>query len=148
LTSSTDPTSLGTVGILDSVRFYLYDTTTHLYQSFDRAIKKASNKFEIIWQPSSSGNVVNNSKLLNMPNTSPTQIDGVSYSSLSSTWILNQNYPNSFQGNTYINFYVQQPAIVDLKIYNLQSMLLSTLINHQKLPMGLHQIIFSCNTAF
>lgn len=51
-TSEVDPTPLGTFSILDTVRFVLTEVATRRQQSFERAVKKGPNEFEIVWNPS------------------------------------------------------------------------------------------------
>ncbi len=51
-TSEVDPTPLGTFSILDTVRFVLTEVATRRQQSFERAVKKGPNEFEVIWNPS------------------------------------------------------------------------------------------------
>ncbi len=51
-TSEVDPTPLGTFAILDTARFVLTEVATQRQQSFERAVKKGPNEFEIVWNPS------------------------------------------------------------------------------------------------
>jgi hypothetical protein len=51
-TSESDPTPLGTFSISDTVTFVLTEMATRKQQTFERAVKKGPNEFEIIWNPS------------------------------------------------------------------------------------------------
>jgi hypothetical protein len=52
---------------------------------------------------------------------------------------LKQNYPNPFNPSIQIKFEIAHPAMVDIKIYNLNGALVETLIHEQK-PVGSHMI--------
>ncbi len=45
---------------------------------------------------------------------------------------LSQNYPNTFNSTTIISFNVQEAAFVSLKIYNVTSKVIATLVNERK----------------
>jgi len=49
------------------------------------------------------------------------------------TYSLSQNYPNPFNPKTNINFSLEKPGKVSLKIFNLQGELVHTLVNEQKM---------------
>ena len=51
---------------------------------------------------------------------------------------LNQNYPNPFNPSTQIEFELTQSEMVSLNIYNLNGMLVSTLLNQKFLNIGKH----------
>ena len=53
--------------------------------------------------------------------------------------ILHQNYPNPFNPRTTIDFSIPQTDFVTVKIYNLEGLEITTLIN-DKLSVGNHSI--------
>lgn len=57
-------------------------------------------------------------------------------------FVLNQNYPNPFNPATTIQFQLQTPSYVELKVYNTLGQLVTTLLN-RKMSSGNHQVIFN-----
>lgn len=55
------------------------------------------------------------------------------------TFELMQNYPNPFNSGTNIKFYLAEPGMVDLSIYNILGEKLSTILN-KDMSSGLHSI--------
>ncbi len=60
---------------------------------------------------------------------------------------LNQNYPNPFNPSTTIEFFLTDPSIVTLKVYNTIGQEVATLINHEAMEDGWQQTVFSNETA-
>jgi len=55
---------------------------------------------------------------------------------------LEQNYPNPFNEFTYIDFGINKPAFVSLKIYDILGRLVTTLVNDYK-EFGIHHVKFN-----
>jgi hypothetical protein len=55
---------------------------------------------------------------------------------------LDQNYPNPFNPSTRINFSLEKPGFVELKVYDITGRLISTLVNDSKIS-GNHSVIFN-----
>jgi hypothetical protein len=60
---------------------------------------------------------------------------------------LGQNYPNPFNPSTTIEFYLVEPSVVTLKVYNTIGQEVATLINHQMFEDGWQQSEFSAGAA-
>lgn len=56
---------------------------------------------------------------------------------------LEQNYPNPFNPATTIEFYLVQPSVVTMKIYNTLGQEVATLLNRESLDDGWNQVQFS-----
>lgn len=56
-----------------------------------------------------------------------------------------QNYPNPFNAETTINYSIDKPELVSIKIFNNLGQLVSTLLNSKK-PKGMHQVIFDAKS--
>jgi len=68
---------------------------------------------------------------------------------LPQTFKLHQNYPNPFNSSTSIRFELPVPAFVQLRIYDVQGRLVSTLMNGVR-PAGYHSISWNgtSNTGY
>jgi hypothetical protein len=64
---------------------------------------------------------------------------------LPSTFMLYQNYPNPFNPATQIEFDLQNPSIVTLKIYNMLGQEVATLLDQQLMDEGLQEVEFTAN---
>ena len=56
----------------------------------------------------------------------------VNESNLLNTYYLSQNYPNPFNPSTKISYNVEEPGLVQLKIFNILGVEVATLVNEQK----------------
>jgi hypothetical protein len=120
----TDETCNDTIGIFhvqDTVQFVLYDTLTYKMQIFDRIIKNGPNVFEFVWQPTktvftsvtASTRKVRTSTLLSTNNTGTHTV-----TTPTTTWALEQNYPNPFYATTILPFSLASHAYVTLTAKN------------------------------
>jgi len=55
---------------------------------------------------------------------------------------LDQNYPNPFNPSTRINFSLEKPGFVELKVYDITGRLISTIVNDSK-TSGNHSVFFN-----
>ncbi len=53
---------------------------------------------------------------------------------------LEQNYPNPFKKTTTIRYYLNQPADITVKIYNIQGELVRSFLNRKLISAGLHDV--------
>jgi hypothetical protein len=60
-------------------------------------------------------------------------------------FVLRQNYPNPFNPSTTIEFYLLQPSVVTLKLYNTLGQEVATLIDRQELDEGWNDFTLSAN---
>ncbi|RKZ00274.1 MAG: hypothetical protein DRQ13_00765 [Ignavibacteriae bacterium] len=60
----------------------------------------------------------------------------------STAYHLKQNYPNPFNPNTIIEYWIQNPGLVTLTIYDVLGNEMTTLVNSEK-PSGNHKIGFN-----
>jgi hypothetical protein len=60
------------------------------------------------------------------------------------SYSLSQNYPNPFNPTTQINYTLEKPGFVNLKVYDLLGRLIATLINEQQ-NSGVHTINFDAS---
>ena len=60
-------------------------------------------------------------------------------------FILEQNFPNPFNPTTTIEFFLTQPSIVSLKVYNTLGQEVATLIDRQELDDGWNDIEMSAD---
>ena len=61
---------------------------------------------------------------------------------ISEKFVLYQNYPNPFNSETTIPYSLENSTHVQIKIYNIQGLLIRTLTDEQK-PAGEHQVIWN-----
>jgi len=59
---------------------------------------------------------------------------------------LSQNFPNPFNPTTTIQYTIPNESIVTLKIYNILGQEVKTLINHEILSLGRHEVSFNANS--
>ena len=60
---------------------------------------------------------------------------------VSDSYMLNQNFPNPFNSNTTISYYLPKEKGIELNIYNLQGKLEETLVKNEKQVQGEHKVI-------
>ena len=60
---------------------------------------------------------------------------------------LSQNYPNPFKKTTTIRYYLNQPAGVTIKIYNIQGELVKSFSNKESISGGLHDVTWDGKNA-
>ena len=60
---------------------------------------------------------------------------------------LEQNYPNPFSTSTKIRYYLDNPADVTIKIYNIQGKLVGLLLDNESISVGLHNIVWNGKNA-
>jgi hypothetical protein len=68
-------------------------------------------------------------------------VDHQGHMELLRTYVLHQNYPNPFNSSTIIRYSVQQPAFVEVNIYNILGVLVRTLVSGE-MPVGEHKILW------
>ncbi len=62
---------------------------------------------------------------------------------LITTFLCGQNisiYPNPFNPDTTISFYIQEHGLVNLSIYNMRGELVKKLVNNEEKSSGLHKL--------
>ncbi len=67
------------------------------------------------------------------------------FEQLPTDFLLAQNYPNPFNSRTTICYYVPQPGIIKLSIFNLAGQLVETVLNESNMP-GLHSVRWDAST--
>jgi predicted GH43/DUF377 family glycosyl hydrolase len=76
--------------------------------------------------------------------TSPLIASGIARGKqeLPATFFLSQNYPNPFNPSTSITFELPRTSLVNLSVYNMLGLKVSTLVNEEK-PAGVHAVQFN-----
>jgi hypothetical protein len=75
----------------------------------------------------------------------PTRVDYLLSPTLPTTIELNQNYPNPFNPSTTICFSLSKTQTVSLKVYDLFSREVTTLINNERKTAGNYKIVYDAN---
>lgn len=78
--------------------------------------------------------------MLNFKSTISSVEGGNKGEELSNDYQLFQNYPNPFNPSTTIQFSVPQSSKISLRVYNILGQLVTTLIDNQFIPVGLHKV--------
>ncbi len=60
---------------------------------------------------------------------------------------LEQNYPNPFNTSTTIRYYLDNPADITVKIYNIQGKLVGSLLDQESISAGLHNVVWDGKNA-
>ena len=93
-----------------------------------------TDKYKNLWICTSNGLVVYNENGVVSINNG-VQIRPIDFN-------LYQNYPNPFNPSTKIRFSVSKRELINIKVYNIQGKLVSTLVNEQKNP-GSYEVEFN-----
>ena len=62
------------------------------------------------------------------------------------SFTLQQNYPNPFNPKTVIQYSIENPAHISLKVYNIKGQLIRTLVNQRK-SSGIHRLLWDGKDA-
>jgi flagellar hook assembly protein FlgD len=82
----------------------------------------------------------NNSNTLIGFTIDATHVTGNNVNDMLSNYQLEQNYPNPFNMQTNINFILNKPGSIDLKIYNIRGEVIKTLLDNKKFNLGRYSI--------
>ena len=67
---------------------------------------------------------------------------GINNSRISSHFLVDQNYPNSFNTQTTIPFKLKQTSTISLNIYDINGQLIKSVSNDQEWPSGSHNLMW------
>ncbi|MBS4027942.1 MAG: choice-of-anchor D domain-containing protein, partial [Ignavibacteriales bacterium] len=145
--------------------YYVFDSTanarvhkfadTSVFKILDSAVYKINNSFEGVIDTisfSSGLRLKGTRSISEVPYLIPSGLKPTIITPLENNWVLpsspvlEQNYPNPFNPRTTIQFYLLEPSVITLKVYNILGQEVATLFDNEEVLDGYTDVEFDASS--